>query len=76
MFIDTEHAKIESGDIRLPLEAGVIGEGDILGTITDLCRGACAARGSDGEITLFKGVGIATEDLNAAILALETVGAS
>lgn len=76
VFIDTEHAKVESGDIRLPLEAGVIGESDILGTMTDLCRGACAGRGSDDEITLFKGVGIATEDLSAAILALETVSAT
>lgn len=76
VFIETEHAKVESGDIRLPLEASVIGESDILGTMTDLCRGDCVARGSDDEITLFKGVGIATEDLSAAILALEMIGAT
>ena len=74
VFIDTEHAKVESGDVKVPLETSVISENDILGTLTDLCRGTVGARESDDEITLFKGVGMAAEDLSAAVLALEIIG--
>lgn len=37
---------------------------------------SCAAHRSDDKITLFKGAGIATEDLGTAILTLETVDAT
>jgi ornithine cyclodeaminase/alanine dehydrogenase-like protein (mu-crystallin family) len=70
VFIDTEHAKLESGDIKLPLDTGAIAESDIIATLTQLCRGEVAGRISDDEITLFKGVGLAAEDLSAAVLAM------
>lgn len=76
IFLDTDHARIESGDIAIPLETGVIGEDGICGTLTDLCRDNAFPRQSAGEITLFKSVGTAVEDLSAAILALESAGAS
>lgn len=76
IFIDTEHAKVESGDIRLPLETAVISEADILGTFENLCRENAYPRETAEEITLFKGVGTAIEDLSAAILALESVSVS
>jgi ornithine cyclodeaminase len=75
IFIDTDHAKVESGDIRIPLEAGTIAEADIAGTLADLCRDDAWPRASEREITLFKGVGTAVEDLSAAVLALELAGA-
>lgn len=75
IFIDTDHAKVESGDIKIPLETGVISEGDILATLTELCRGQVEGRASDDEITLFKGVGLAAEDLSAAVLAMKTATA-
>lgn len=71
IFIDTDHAKLESGDIKTPLETGVITETDICATLAELCRGDAYPRTSAEEITLFKGVGSAIEDLSAAILALE-----
>ncbi|WP_040489308.1 ornithine cyclodeaminase family protein [Fulvimarina pelagi] len=74
IYIDTEHAKVESGEIRTPLEAGVISESDIAGMLVELCRTDVYPRLSDEEITLFKGVGTAIEDLSAAILAYERVG--
>jgi ornithine cyclodeaminase/alanine dehydrogenase-like protein (mu-crystallin family) len=76
VFIDTEHAKLESGDIKLPLETGAITESDIVATLTQLCRGDIAGRMSDDEITLFKGVGLAAEDLSAAVLAMKMSAAS
>jgi ornithine cyclodeaminase/alanine dehydrogenase-like protein (mu-crystallin family) len=76
VFIDTEHAKLESGDIKLPLEAGAITESDIVATLTQLCHGEVAGRTSAEEITLFKGVGLAAEDLSAAVLAMKMSAAS
>jgi ornithine cyclodeaminase len=73
IFVDTRAGALnEAGDIVLPITAGIIGEGDIAGDLFDLCRAAIggrAGRESDDEITLFKSVGSAIEDLAAAALA-------
>jgi ornithine cyclodeaminase/alanine dehydrogenase-like protein (mu-crystallin family) len=76
VFIDTDHAKLESGDIKVPLETGAIAERDIVATLTQLCREEVAGRASRDEITLFKGVGLAAEDLSAAVLAMRISAAS
>ena len=73
IFIDTEAALTEAGEIRQPLEAGVISRQDIRGTLYDLCSGKGGWRGPD-DITLFKGVGHAVEDLAAATVALKVAG--
>lgn len=70
VFVDTRAgACTEGGDIVQPLRAGILAEADICGDLFDLCRGASAGRASDEEITLFKSVGTALEDLTAAALA-------
>jgi ornithine cyclodeaminase len=70
VFVDTRAAAlVEAGDIVLPLNAGVISESDIVGDLFELCRGNAPGRGSDDEVTLFKSVGAALEDLAAAALA-------
>lgn len=69
VYIDGPAAAVESGDIRGPMAAGFIKE--IRGTLYDLCGGRIAGRTSAAEITLFKSVGLAVEDLVAARLALE-----
>ena len=61
----------ESGDLIGPLERGVIAPEDILGDLFDLVRRESPARARSDEITLFKSVGHAIEDLAAAILAYE-----
>jgi ornithine cyclodeaminase len=72
LYVDTrEGALKEAGDILQPLENGVIDRADILGDLFDLCRGAAPGRRSAGEITLFKSVGTALEDLVAATLAFD-----
>lgn len=71
VFIDTEGARHEAGDIVAPLEAGVIGPDSILADLPDLCRGRHPGRTRPDEITLFKSVGASAEDLAAAILAYE-----
>ena len=68
VFIDTEAALAEAGDLTQPIGAGVIMRNDIQGDLAALCRGAVGGRTAPGEITLFKSVGSAIEDLAAAAL--------
>ncbi len=74
VFVDTRAGACkEAGDIVQPLEAGVLGADDIAGDLFELCRGSRAGRRFNDQITLFKSVGTALEDLAAAQLALERV---
>lgn len=67
VYVDTRAgATKEAGDIVQPLASGVLKPGDIAGDLHDLTRGAAVGRTSDAEITLFKSVGAALEDLAAA----------
>jgi len=69
VYVDTRAGALkEAGDVVDPLRRGVIGEADIQGDLLDLCRGTTRGRGSPDEITLFKSVGTAIEDLAAATL--------
>ncbi len=69
VFVDTRAGALkEAGDIVQPLASGVMTEADICGDLFDLCRATAPGRVSDEEITLFKSVGTALEDLAAAAL--------
>jgi ornithine cyclodeaminase len=70
IFVDTRAGALkEAGDIVQPLAAGIIRDSDIAGDLFELCCGRVAGRQSAEEITLFKSVGTALEDLAAAGLA-------
>lgn len=70
IFVDTmEGATKESGDIVVPLKTGIIKEDHIKGDLFDLCSKRINGRSTDIEITYFKSVGHALEDLAAATLA-------
>jgi ornithine cyclodeaminase/alanine dehydrogenase-like protein (mu-crystallin family) len=69
VFIDTEAALAEAGDLIDPIARGVLRREDIAGSLFSLCRGETAGRCDAAEITLFKSVGSALEDLAAAGLA-------
>jgi ornithine cyclodeaminase/alanine dehydrogenase-like protein (mu-crystallin family) len=74
LFVDTRAgAFAEAGDLLQPLEAGLISPDDIKAELAELVTGASPGRQSEEEITLFKSVGAALEDLAGAILAYETV---
>ena len=71
IYVDTrEGALAESGELVQALAAGVITAADIHGDLAALTRGTISGRDSADEITLFKSVGCAIEDLAAAQLAL------
>ena len=76
IYVDTRHAIEESGDLRGPLERGVIAESDVQGDLFQLCRGEVRGRSGAEEITLFKSAGTAVEDLAAAILVWRRITAS
>ncbi|BBK29429.1 ornithine cyclodeaminase [Stella humosa] len=72
IFVDTrEGALHEAGDLVQPIAAGVIGAGDVVGDLFDLARGTVPGREHDDEITYFKSVGTALEDLAAAELVVQ-----
>lgn len=74
VFVDTRDGALkEAGDIVRPLEAGIITRDDIAGDLYDLTRGERAGRRFHDQITLFKSVGTALEDLAAAQLLVELI---
>jgi ornithine cyclodeaminase len=74
VFVDTRAGALkEAGDIVQPIQSGVLREDDIAGDLFDLTRGTRAGRRYHDQITMFKSVGTAIEDLAAAQLALDTV---
>lgn len=74
VYVDTRAGAIsEAGDIVQPLKTGVLRESDIRAELAELVSGAHGGRSDETEITLFKSVGAALEDLAGAILAYETV---
>ncbi len=67
VFVDTYQGGLtESGDIVIPLQKEIINENDIKADLFELCSYKKQGRTSDNEITCFKSVGHALEDLTAA----------
>jgi alanine dehydrogenase len=75
IYVDTRAGALkEAGDIVDPLRRKVIREQDIQGDLFDLCRGRVKGREAPDEITLFKSVGTAIEDLATAMLIWSVLG--
>lgn len=69
LFVDRrESALNESGEIIAAVEAGAIGPEHILAELGEVLVGAHRGRTSESELTLFKSLGLAVEDLAAAEL--------
>jgi ornithine cyclodeaminase/alanine dehydrogenase-like protein (mu-crystallin family) len=67
LFVDLRTSTTnESGDYLIPLREGAIGEDHIVAEIGEVAAGLAAGRTSETEITLFKSLGLAIEDLAAA----------
>ncbi|MHA7683184.1 bifunctional Delta(1)-pyrroline-2-carboxylate/Delta(1)-piperideine-2-carboxylate reductase [Cupriavidus sp. PET2-C1] len=71
VFVDTSEAVRKAGDLLHPIDAGVLKAADIRATLADLCQQRHPGRTDDTEITVFKAVGTALEDLAAAVMAYE-----
>jgi alanine dehydrogenase len=69
-FVDSRTGALaEAGDIVLARDEGAIGADHIAGELGDLLAGSVPGRQSAEEVTLFKSLGMAVEDVAAAHLA-------
>jgi len=69
-FVDSRDAAlIESGDLVMGISEGRFGPDHIAGELGQALAGAVPGRTSDTEITIFKSLGMAVEDVTAADLA-------
>jgi ornithine cyclodeaminase len=72
LFVDSRAAAMkEAGDILLAIGEGAIAPDHIAGELGELPLGRVTGRTSPGEVTLFKSLGMAIEDVAAAQLVLE-----
>ena len=74
VFVDTETALAESGDLLQPLQSGAFIASRLAGTLSDLCTGRHPGRRDSQELTLFKASGTAMSDLAAAMVARTRLG--
>jgi ornithine cyclodeaminase/alanine dehydrogenase-like protein (mu-crystallin family) len=75
LFVDTRTALKEAGDLVQPIRRKVITSTRIQGDLGELCRGTVKGRKKADEITLFKSVGTAVEDLAAAAMVWRALSA-
>jgi ornithine cyclodeaminase len=69
LYVDRrESALNEAGDFLIPKREGRIGDRHIVGELGDLLLGRIPGRRSPDEITVFKSLGLAVEDVAAARL--------
>lgn len=75
VYVDTyAGALTEAADVIEPIERGVIAREDVRGELAELVTGSVAGRKRADDITLFKSVGTAIEDLAAASLLVALTG--
>lgn len=73
VFVDTYGGIHESGDIQEPMQKGIFQKENICGDLFEMSRGQKIGRKNNNEITFFKSVGHALEDLAAAKLIYEKI---
>jgi ornithine cyclodeaminase/alanine dehydrogenase-like protein (mu-crystallin family) len=67
LFVDRRESTVnEAGDYLFPLAEGAIGPERIRGELGELLNGTVDGRRSGAELTVFKSLGLAVEDLAAA----------
>jgi ornithine cyclodeaminase len=70
VFVDSRTGALaEAGDIILPMKEGAIREQHLAGELGEVVLGRIAGRTSPDEVTIFKSLGMAVEDVAAAHLA-------
>jgi ornithine cyclodeaminase len=67
LFVDRRESTVnEAGDFLFPKKEGAIGDDHILGEIGEILLGEVNGRQSADEVTLFKSLGLAVEDIASA----------
>jgi ornithine cyclodeaminase len=71
VFVDRrESALAEAGDLLVPLREGAIGPDHVRAELGELLTGRARGRTADADVTLFKSLGLAIEDVAAAQVVL------
>ena len=71
VFVDQDDALTKAGDLLQAVAEHAFRREDLQGTLEQLCRGQRGGRAGASEITLFKSVGSAWQDLAAAGLVMD-----
>jgi len=66
LYVDTYMALTESGELKIPLEQGVIKRSDVHADIIEMSRTEFNARNNNSKKVVFKSVGFAASDLACA----------
>lgn len=75
VVVDSRTASLaEAGDLIVPLEQGLLAEDSIHAEIGEVAAGLVAGRTSEAQITFFKSVGVAVQDVAVADLILRQAG--
>ncbi|MEI6243674.1 MAG: ornithine cyclodeaminase family protein [Acidobacteriota bacterium] len=71
LFVDSRAAALkEAGEVLLPIGEGAITSAHIVGELGDVINGTVAGRLDNAQVTIFKSLGMAVEDVVAAQLAV------
>ncbi len=72
LIVDSREACwAETGDLIIPRDQGLISESDVFAELGEIVAGVVSGRASDDEITLFKSVGNAVQDVAVAAAVFE-----
>jgi hypothetical protein len=72
LFVDSRAGAFsESGDVLLPMAEGGFGPDHIAAELGEVAASRATGRTGPGEVTIFKSLGMAVEDVVAARLAVE-----
>ena len=71
VFVDSRTgAFAEAGDVVIPMKEGAFGREHIAGELGELAAGTVGGRQQPHQVTIFKSLGMAVEDVAAAQLAM------
>ncbi len=71
-FVDSRtSARAEAGELKHAMDAGLVGESHLLGEIGEVLSGKVAGRIAANDITVYKSLGVAVQDLAAAHVVYE-----
>jgi ornithine cyclodeaminase len=77
VYVDSRAGALkEAGDVLLPIGEGAIGASHIMGELGEVVGGQVPGRRAASDVTIFKSLGMAVEDIVAASLAVERAHAA
>jgi ornithine cyclodeaminase/alanine dehydrogenase-like protein (mu-crystallin family) len=66
-FVDSRtSARAEAGELKHAMDAGLVSESHVLGEVGEVLSGSVVGRTGDHDITVYKSLGVAAQDLAAA----------